>query len=256
MLRPSAPPQLGQGYHYITVEAFTHRTDGGPAVYTDWKETVYIDLAPPNSAPASFASTSYQQWTLDVTSVDGLANRRPHLPGSPVRSHQRPGSCRHRFFQSGNPGGYQPLAIGLLKPQQRKITRSRSSATSRMVPTTFSASAKINIPTSGSPMGTASDWVISTATARWIRTTSARLSPCWRATTHSSIRVPDINGDGSIDLADLFLLGPGPLLPQREPGHLDGIQQLCQRCWKHMGGDAHIHRQWQERGLRRDRWNH
>jgi len=69
--------QLGQGYHYITVEAFTHRTDGGPAVYTDWKETVYIDLAPPNSTVLSFSDVvagTNENRNLEVESVDGLAN--------------------------------------------------------------------------------------------------------------------------------------------------------------------------------------
>src|SRR5581483_6371424 len=66
--------KLGQGYHYISVMAFRHRDDGGPAVYSDWTQTIYVDLAPPNSALTGFASTSFQNWTGSVTSVDGLAN--------------------------------------------------------------------------------------------------------------------------------------------------------------------------------------
>src|SRR5207244_4073930 len=40
--------QLSEGRHYITVRAFRHRDtasggDGGPSVYTDFRQTIYVD---------------------------------------------------------------------------------------------------------------------------------------------------------------------------------------------------------------------
>jgi len=45
---------LAEGMHYLTVRAFRHREDGGPAIFTDWREVVYIDRLPPVSAVESF----------------------------------------------------------------------------------------------------------------------------------------------------------------------------------------------------------
>ena len=46
--------QLSEGRHYVTVRAFRHRDDGGPAVYQDFKRTIYIDRLPPDSQFESF----------------------------------------------------------------------------------------------------------------------------------------------------------------------------------------------------------
>jgi len=51
--------QLSEGRHYLTVRAFRHRNastggDGGPAVFTDFKQAVYIDRLPPEAAVVSF----------------------------------------------------------------------------------------------------------------------------------------------------------------------------------------------------------
>ncbi len=46
--------QLAEGYHFIEVRAFRHREDGGPAVYTPFKRTIYVDRLPPESAVDSF----------------------------------------------------------------------------------------------------------------------------------------------------------------------------------------------------------
>ena len=45
--------QLAEGRHYVTVRAFRHRTSG-PAVFTDFKRTVYVDRLPPEAAVVSF----------------------------------------------------------------------------------------------------------------------------------------------------------------------------------------------------------
>jgi glycosidase len=52
--------ELSEGRHYITVRAFRHRNagtggDGGPAVFTDFKRTIYVDRLPPESALVSYA---------------------------------------------------------------------------------------------------------------------------------------------------------------------------------------------------------
>jgi autotransporter-associated beta strand protein len=69
--------QLSDGYHYITVRAFRHRDDGGPAVFTDFKEVIYVDRNRPNSAVQSFnpiVAGVNQNRNLIVDSVDGTAN--------------------------------------------------------------------------------------------------------------------------------------------------------------------------------------
>ena len=45
---------LSEGYHYLTVRAFRHRADGGPAVYSDFKETLYVDRLKPVSSVNQF----------------------------------------------------------------------------------------------------------------------------------------------------------------------------------------------------------
>lgn len=48
---------LSEGYHYLTVRAFRHRPSGGPAVYQDFKEVLYVDRFKPESSV-----DSYHQW--------------------------------------------------------------------------------------------------------------------------------------------------------------------------------------------------
>jgi glycosidase len=76
--------QLSEGRHYITVRAFRHRNattggDGGPAVFTDFKRTIYVDRLPPEAAVVSFAPyasdpNNPNNRDLIVRSVDGTAN--------------------------------------------------------------------------------------------------------------------------------------------------------------------------------------
>lgn len=71
--------QLAEGRHYITTRAFRHRGDGGPAVYEDFKQTIYIDRLPPEAAVASFepfASNPNEPENRDliVESTDGTAD--------------------------------------------------------------------------------------------------------------------------------------------------------------------------------------
>ncbi len=39
--------KLEEGIHFITVRAWRHRTDGGPAVFSDFKRVIYVDRLPP-----------------------------------------------------------------------------------------------------------------------------------------------------------------------------------------------------------------
>jgi hypothetical protein len=45
---------LSEGMHFIEVRAFRHRDDGGPPVYSDWKQTIYVDRFKPIASIDSF----------------------------------------------------------------------------------------------------------------------------------------------------------------------------------------------------------
>ena len=69
--------KLSEGMHYIDVVAFRQRSDGGPAVYTDFRQSLYVDRLPPNSGVDSFAPTVSginENRTLNVRSLDMTAN--------------------------------------------------------------------------------------------------------------------------------------------------------------------------------------
>ena len=68
--------KLSEGMHYIETIAFRQRSDGGPAVYSDWTQAIYVDRLPPNSGVASFdlAGTTTTTRNLLVRSLDQTAN--------------------------------------------------------------------------------------------------------------------------------------------------------------------------------------
>ncbi len=70
--------KLSDGYHYIDVRVFRHGDNSNaPAIYTDFKDTIYVDLHKPNSAINSFApqvAGVNENRQLIVKSVDGTAN--------------------------------------------------------------------------------------------------------------------------------------------------------------------------------------
>ncbi len=41
--------QLAEGVHFLTARAFRHRSDGGPAVFSDFKKVIYVDRLKPIS---------------------------------------------------------------------------------------------------------------------------------------------------------------------------------------------------------------
>lgn len=75
---------LSEGRHYVTVRAFRHRNaatngDGGPAVFTDFTRTIYVDRLAPEAAVVSFAPFASSPGTLQnrdliVRSADGTAD--------------------------------------------------------------------------------------------------------------------------------------------------------------------------------------
>jgi glycosidase len=69
---------LPEGYNYITVRAFRHRSDGGPAVFSDFKKVVYLDRVKPPAAVVSFNPSTLNPGAnnrdLVVRSVDETAN--------------------------------------------------------------------------------------------------------------------------------------------------------------------------------------
>ncbi|MBA4107376.1 MAG: hypothetical protein C0485_16690 [Pirellula sp.] len=75
---------LSEGRHYLTVRAFRHRNaatggDGGPAVFTDFTRTIYVDRLAPEAAVVSFAPFASSPGTLQnrdlvVRSADGTAD--------------------------------------------------------------------------------------------------------------------------------------------------------------------------------------
>lgn len=77
--------QLAEGRHYLTARAFRHRNagtggDGGPAVFSDFKKAIYIDLLPPESEVTSFEPFASNPGNpnnrdLIVTSLDQTAER-------------------------------------------------------------------------------------------------------------------------------------------------------------------------------------
>lgn len=68
--------QLSEGTHYVTVRAFRHRDDGGPAVYSDFKKVIYVDRLAPESGVWGFKAFGESPGDNDVLiqSLDGTAN--------------------------------------------------------------------------------------------------------------------------------------------------------------------------------------
>ncbi len=68
--------QLSEGYHYLTTRAWRAPRPGESEVYTDFREAIYIDRLPPESAIASTESFGGVDTTRDfqVQSLDKTAN--------------------------------------------------------------------------------------------------------------------------------------------------------------------------------------
>ena len=68
---------LTEGTHFLEVRAFRHRTDGGPAIFSEFKESIYVDRLPPESEILSFEPYQTginENRDLVVRSVDQTAD--------------------------------------------------------------------------------------------------------------------------------------------------------------------------------------
>jgi glycosidase len=86
---------LAEGRHYVTVRAFRHRA-GGPAVFTDFKRTVYVDRVAPEAAVVSFEP---------YASSPGNPNNRDLI----VRSTDQTANNMHVFLDL--PAGVTPAQV-------------------------------------------------------------------------------------------------------------------------------------------------
>ncbi len=78
---------LSEGLHFIEARAFRHRSDDGEAVFTDWRETIYVDRLPPNSDVLSFlpyVDGQNENRDLIIQSIDKTANSVHVLLDLPV----------------------------------------------------------------------------------------------------------------------------------------------------------------------------
>jgi alpha-amylase len=66
--------RLEEGLHFLTVRAYRHRTDGGPAVFSDFKRVVYIDRRAPVAAIESVRRVNANEVEVVVRSQDGTAD--------------------------------------------------------------------------------------------------------------------------------------------------------------------------------------
>jgi glycosidase len=65
--------QLAEGYHYLTARAFRRRTDGGPAISTDFRKTIYVDRLRPESAIVELKPYAPDARDVFVKSLDQTA---------------------------------------------------------------------------------------------------------------------------------------------------------------------------------------
>lgn len=69
---------LPEGMNFLTVRAYRQRSDGGQAVYTDFRKTIYVDRLDPRSSVASFQpwdSANPQNRDLVIRSDDKTADK-------------------------------------------------------------------------------------------------------------------------------------------------------------------------------------
>ena len=122
--------KLEEGVHFLTVRAWRHRTDGGPAVYSDFKRVIYVDRLPPRSQVAAVGAAG-DGVDIDVRSVDATGDRiyaYLDLPNNSseqsilARVNQGDGQLaridrdRFRLHLGGVPGGNHVLTFVTVEP--------------------------------------------------------------------------------------------------------------------------------------------
>ena len=76
--------RLEEGLHFLTARAYRHRTDGGPAVFHDFKKVVYIDRTPPVAAIAGARRLPGGKVQIDLVSRDSTADSMHVLTNVPA----------------------------------------------------------------------------------------------------------------------------------------------------------------------------
>jgi hypothetical protein len=201
--------QLGQGYHYITVEAF--RAGAAEAVYTDWKQTVYVDTAPPNSAVISFnASTPgvNKNLNLDVSSVDGLANNVHTLLdiganltnaqvlamiGSSTQATNLDVNLWQHYYANVSSGNHTVTVVSFKPDGTYNIQRFNSSQDPYLSTLNTGIGAGIGDLNFDGQINSTDISIF----AAIVGSSNAVFNPA-----------ADVNGDGLVDLTDAFLMGP------------------------------------------------
>ncbi len=131
---------LEEGLHLITVRAYRHRSDGGPAVFSDFRRAIYVDRRPPISVVDGVRRLPSGDIEVRVLSQDGtasemhvFANRAGGLSDRAVMDLVAGGEGRldridralFRGTLRGLAGGAQTLTIVAIEPSAtRSITRS------------------------------------------------------------------------------------------------------------------------------------
>ncbi|MEI8194711.1 MAG: dockerin type I domain-containing protein, partial [Phycisphaerae bacterium] len=202
---------LTDGLHYLTVRAFRHRDDGGPAVYTDFKETLYVDRNKPVSAVDSFTpivtgvneNQRVQIRSVDLTAdnihvfLDLPANLTDDqiraLVGSGSQGTQIDRDLWTKDFNGLSNGNHVLTVVTFRMTGTNSVTRIPGYYTSTL---TGLGLGDVNFDgqVNQSDIGTINQ---AGSLAALVASNNSQFNPA-----------ADLNGDGKIDLADIFLMGP------------------------------------------------
>lgn len=232
--------QLSEGRHYITVRAFRHRDaatggDGGPAVYADFKRTIYVDRLPPESALVSFApyasdpnnpnNRDFIVQSLDQTadSVHVLLDLPANLTDAQVQA----------LVNSGNKAGYYDRDLFV-----RGQTVNFGNHVATVV--TYEATGNVNVQrfsglftqTNGrgrgfGDMNFSNGYVL--ADIRATTPNNGSVEDVLYSQNAKFSSAFDINGDGLCDNRDLFLLGDELIANNVSQAVLDGYTGLLEK---------------------------
>ena len=76
--------RLEEGLHFLTARAYRHRSDGGPAVFSDFKKVIYVDRVPPVAAIAAARRLPGGKVQIDIASRDSTADSMHVLTNVPA----------------------------------------------------------------------------------------------------------------------------------------------------------------------------
>jgi len=77
--------RLEEGIHFLTARAYRHRSDGGPAVFSEFRKAIYVDRRPPMSAVdrAERLATGPSDAAIWIRSIDATADSVHVFAGLP-----------------------------------------------------------------------------------------------------------------------------------------------------------------------------